>query len=102
MLLGPQKCDVDRARVVGLQQLPSLGLELGQLPRKEFSFRGIAVLAGGYLGLDRRAKAVGPLGRQLDAVVELLDLALQLLGGDVRLSAAGRSAPVLLAEAVEV
>jgi hypothetical protein len=46
--------------------------------------------------------ALGPLRRKLDPLVQVLDLALQLLGGDVRLAATRGMAPVFLAEAVEV
>src|ERR1039458_5615459 len=63
---------------------------------------GRVLVVAGHLGGDRFWKALGPVGRHLDAAVEVLDLGLQLVGGDVALLAAGAVAAVLLPEAVEV
>ncbi|MGA7910562.1 MAG: hypothetical protein WB682_00885 [Candidatus Dormiibacterota bacterium] len=53
LLLAAQQSDVDRASVVGLEQLPPFRLDLGQLASEELAFRSVAILAGDDLCLHR-------------------------------------------------
>ena len=69
---------------------------------EQLALGGGVLVVGGHLGGDRLAQALGPIGRHLDAAVEVLDLGFELVGGDVALLAAGAVAAVLLAQAVEV
>jgi hypothetical protein len=51
------------------------------------------LLVGGDLGGNSLAQAVGPVRRDLDAPVEVLDLGLQSLRVDVALLAVGAAPP---------
>ncbi|MGD0380319.1 MAG: hypothetical protein ABSC30_10075 [Acidimicrobiales bacterium] len=69
---------------------------------EQLAFGRRVLVAGGHLGVDRLAQSFGPIGWHLDAAVEVLDLGLQLVGGDVAFLAARAIAAVLLPQAVEV
>src|SRR6266567_4912256 len=58
LLLAAQQSDVDRSRVVGLEQLAPFRLNLGQLASEELALAGVAVLAGDDLGLHRCAQTL--------------------------------------------
>ncbi len=102
LLFVPEHGDVDRVGVVGLHQLVALGFQALVLGGQELPLGGRVLVGGGHLVGDRLAQPFGPVGRDLDAAVEILDLGFEVVDGDVALLAAVAVPSVLLPHVVEV
>ena len=100
-LLGLQGRDVDRAGVVGVEELAPLRFGLGEPAGEQLALGGIGTLAFDDLGGHLLAQPFRPRCRQLDALVEVFDLGFEVFCGDVALPA-GAVGIVLLAQTEEV
>jgi hypothetical protein len=101
VLLGAEHGRVDRAGVVGVQQLAALAFQLAHPPGHQLPFADGAVLSAGELGVECGAQPRQSVRGELDLLVQALDGGLQQVGRDVGLVAAGAGL-VLLPQAVEV
>jgi hypothetical protein len=88
-LLLAQQLHVDRPAVVSLQELAPFGFDFREPLDQQLSLGRIPILEGDQVAVDLRPKLLCPGCRQLDALIQGLDLLLEFLGGDIGLLASG-------------